>query len=195
MASLKRYAWRLMTTQWWPSLQHKREIYLGINFSFLTFVEVWTEWVSCKVSDAGRFERHILCTRPLRSYIGVHTSMSVRKMKFFSLIIYTLFLYRFGLLFVKLWCKSCKISGEEKLQTDAIGHYVQQPSPWSDVNRTSHRPINTFICPWRRLYVTSWCSSSMYEPCWSKKVNLRQVVVEFDMRGKFIMYENKSIQI
>ena len=43
-----------------------------INFIFLPFIEVWTQWVSCKVID----------TQTLYKTHCVHTSMNVMKMKF-----------------------------------------------------------------------------------------------------------------
>ena len=57
----------------------------------------------------------------------VHTSINLRKMKFITNI-YTLFLHRFCSLFLKVLLKSCKISGNEMLLTDAFGYYVQQQS-------------------------------------------------------------------
>ena len=30
---------------------------------------------------------------------------------------------------VNFWCEVCKLCREEKLITDAFGHYVKQPSP------------------------------------------------------------------
>ena len=69
-------------------------------FIFLRFVEVWTQRVTCKVSDA-------LLMLTLHGTRCVHTSMNLRKMKFISYI-YTLFLDRFCSLFVEFWFKSCK---------------------------------------------------------------------------------------
>ena len=86
----------------------------------------------------------------------IHTLMNVRKMNFISYI-YTLFLhvYSFCSLFDKFWSKSCKISSKVKLLNDMFGYHVKQPSPWLNVNRTLHQPINYFICLWRCLCITS----------------------------------------
>ena len=94
---------------------------IKINFIFLTFIEVWTQWASCKVTLTSH-----------RTHCS-HTSMNVREMKFISNI-YTLLLPRFLSLFVYFWCKSCKIC-DEYWYTDPFGFYVRQQSPWHDVNR------------------------------------------------------------
>ena len=60
-------------------------------------MKVWTQRVTCKVSDARR-------TLTLHGTRCVHTSMNLRKMKFISYI-YTLILHRFCLLFVNFLFK------------------------------------------------------------------------------------------
>ena len=52
---------------------------LKIILHFLTLSEVWTQWVSCKVSDSR-------VTFSLHGAHCVHTSMNVRKMRFLSYI-------------------------------------------------------------------------------------------------------------
>ena len=56
------------------------------------------------------------------------------------LYIYNLFFNCFCSIVVKFWCKSCKISGEEKIETNSFGYYVQQPSPWHDVT-SANQPV------------------------------------------------------
>ena len=50
--------------------------------------------------------------------------MNLRKNEIHILNIYTLFLHRFSLVFVKFWLYKCKSSGEEKLLTDVFVYYV-----------------------------------------------------------------------
>ena len=97
---------------------------------------------------------------PLWSYL-----MNPRKIKFISYI-YPLFLHRFCLLFVKFRFKFCKTNGEEKLQTEMFGFYIQQPSSWHGVSRMLRQPVNYFIYLWHRLksheqvlFIGVWTSS------------------------------------
>ena len=80
-----------------------------------------------------------------------HTLMNVKKWN--SSHIYPLFLHPFWSLFVKFWCKFLYNKWRRKVINRLFRYYVQQLSPWCDVNLTLHRPINCFIYPWCCLCV------------------------------------------
>ena len=60
-----------------------------MNFIFLTFINVWTHWVPCKV-NVTTFGRHLLCMRPEVHHVNVdgthcaYTQMNTRQMEFIS---------------------------------------------------------------------------------------------------------------
>ena len=104
----------------------------------------------------------------------IHILMNIWKIEI-RLLYLPLFLYCLCSPFVKFWCKSCKISGKEKLLTDVFGYCIQQLSPWNDVSWTLRRPINCFNYP--SLTHTIACSS-VYEPRQSKIGSSKEVVGE-----------------
>ena len=118
---------------------------LEINFIFLRFMEVWMQLFACKVG----------VTFTLHGTHCFHTSMNVRKMKFIPYINFKLCLLCFCSLFVKFWCKCCKIKVINcrvwLLCSTAVSMTWHQ---WHDISWTLHWPLNYFIYLWHRLRVT-----------------------------------------
>ena len=49
---------------YWTKMIKKQIVNIKVNFIFLTFIEVWTQWVPCKVNMMP-FGHHLLCMGPI----------------------------------------------------------------------------------------------------------------------------------
>ena len=125
----------------WYSFQEMHSI-------FLTFIEVWTQWVLCKVSDAWKALR-LLCARP--------TAFILRWMseKWNSSIIFTLCLY---IVFVHyLLSFDLNLVNKRGMKSYKPTYLVIMfNSHLHDMMSIAfHLSIHYFIYPWRCLRVTS----------------------------------------
>ena len=103
---------------------------------------------------------------PLHSYFNEPQKNEIHPL-------YLLFVFRsFVFIICDVMIKSLQISGEEKLQTDMFGYYVQQPSPWNVVSWMLRQPVNYCIYLWRRLQVTSR-EQVMFIDVWISSVQKR----------------------